>query len=126
MTEEESGAQVNDKEVAAPVAGGSFLVRETNPGDTFTPETFTEEHRLIVQTARDFAEREIVPHLDRIEQKDWALTRQLIRHLGELGFLGAGVPAAYGGPQLAIMPSLILAGELAAGTVRCPFGAHSC
>src|SRR2546428_10613929 len=123
MTEEESGAQVNDKEVAAPVAGGSFLVRETNPGDTFTPETFTEEHRLIVQTARDFAEREIVPHLDRIEQKDWALTRQLIRRLGELGFLGAGVPAAYGGCELDMIPSLHVAEEPAGGTVSASFGA---
>ena len=115
---------MNDKEVAAPVAGGSFLIRETNPGDTFTPETFTEEHRLIVQTARDFAEREIVPHLDRIEQKDWALTRQLIRQLGELGFLGAGVPAAYGGSELDMITSLIVAEELAVGSFSVSFGAH--
>ncbi|HTE03840.1 MAG TPA: acyl-CoA dehydrogenase, partial [bacterium] len=61
------------KGVSAPVAGGSFLIRETKPGDAFAPEAFTAEHRLIAQTARDFAEREIIPNLDRIEQKDWAL-----------------------------------------------------
>src|SRR3989449_9809180 len=124
MTEEESGAQVNDKEVAAPVAGGALVLRETSPGDTFTRETFTEEHRLIVQTARDFAERELAPHLDRIEQKDWALSRQLIRRLGELGFLGAGVPAAYGGSELDMITSLIVAGELAVGSFSVSFGAH--
>src|SRR5437870_5285563 len=56
------------KGVSAPVAGGSFLIRETKPGDVFAPEAFTDEHRLIAQTARDFAEREIIPNLDRIRR----------------------------------------------------------
>src|SRR5437016_1137039 len=112
------------KEVSAPVAGGSFLIRETKPGDVFAPEAFTDEHRLIAQTARDFAEREIIPNLDRIEQKDWALTRQLFRRLGELGFLGAGVPTAYGGSELDMITSLIVAEELAVGSFSVSFGAH--
>src|SRR3989454_5520998 len=115
---------MDDRNVAAPVAGGGFLIGDSRPADVFTPEDFTEEHRLIVQTARDFAEREIVPHLDRIEQKDWALTRQLIRRLGELGFLGAGVPAAYGGSELDMITSLIVAEELAVGSFSVSFGAH--
>ena len=112
------------KGVSAPVAGGSFLIRETKPGDVFAPEAFTDEHRLIAQTARDFAEREIIPNLDRIEQKDWALTRQLFRRLGELGFLGAGVPTAYGGSELDMITSLIVAEELAVGSFSVSFGAH--
>src|SRR3989454_9872752 len=112
------------KGVSAPVAGGSFLIRETKPGDVFAPEAFTDEHRLIAQTARDFAEREIIPNLDRIEQKDWALTRQLFRRLGELGFLGAGVPTAYGGSELDMITSLIVAEELAVGSFSGSFGAH--
>src|SRR5207244_3294694 len=85
-------------------------------GGMGAPEAFTDEHRLIAQTARDFAEREIIPNLDRIEQKDWALTRQLFRRLGELGFLGAGVPTAYGGSELDMITSLIVAEELAVGS----------
>src|SRR5256886_12610852 len=112
------------KGVSAPVAGGSFLIRETKPGDAFAPEAFTDENRLIAQTARDFAAREIIPNLDRIEQKDWALTRQLFRRLGELGFLGAGVPTAYGGSELDMITSLIVAEELAVGSFSVSFGAH--
>ncbi len=112
------------KDTASPVAGGSFLLGDSKPADVFTPEDFTEEHRLIGQTARDFAEREILPNLDRIEQKDWGLTRQLIRKLGDLGFLGIGVPAAYGGSELDMIASLIAAEELAVGSFSVSYGAH--
>lgn len=115
---------MDDKQVTAPVAGGSFLLGDSKPADVFTPEDFTEEHRLIGQTARDFAEREILPNLDRIEQKDWGLTRQLIRKLGDLGFLGIGVPAAYGGSELDMIASLIAAEELAVGSFSVSYGAH--
>src|SRR5437867_11896285 len=94
------------KEVAPGTVGGSFLIRETKPGDAFAPEAFTAEHRLIAQTARGFAEREIIPNPDRIEQKDWALTRQLTRRLGELAFLGARDPTGYGGSVLEMSTSL--------------------
>src|SRR5438876_824631 len=53
------------KGVSAPVAGGSFLIRETKPGDAFAPEAFTDEHRLIAQTARDFAGWPILSALRR-------------------------------------------------------------
>src|SRR5712692_693980 len=115
---------MDTKEISTPVAGGGFLIRETKPAEAFAPESFTDEQRLIAQTARDFAEREIVPHLDRIEQKDWALTRQLIRRLGALGFLGTGVPAAYGGAELDMITSLVVAEELAVGSFSVSFGAH--
>ena len=35
-------------------AGGSFLIEERTPEEVFTPEDFTEEHRMIAETARDF------------------------------------------------------------------------
>src|SRR2546426_1356007 len=106
------------KGVSAPVAGGSFLIRETKPGDAFAPEAFTAEHRPIAQTAPDFAEREITPNLDSIDQKDWALTRQLIRRLGELGFLGAGGPTTYDRSRLDMITPLTQAAELAQAPVN--------
>ncbi len=115
---------MNDKRVAAPVSGGSFLLGESTPAGVFTPEDFNEEHRLIAQTARDFTERELLPSLDRLEQKDWGLTRQLIRKLGDLGFLGIGVPAAYGGSELDMIASLIAAEELSVGSFSVSLGAH--
>jgi alkylation response protein AidB-like acyl-CoA dehydrogenase len=113
------------KAVAPPVAGGSFVISETSPSDVFTPEDFSNEHRLIAQTARDFAEREIRPVLDRIEQKDWAVTRQLFRQLGELGFLGIGVPTAYGGSELDMITALVASEEFAVGgSFSVSYGAH--
>lgn len=115
---------MNTKDVSVLIAGGSFLVSETKPADAFTPENFNDDQRLIAQTAREFAEREIVPHLARIEQKDWGLTRQLIRRLGDLGFLGIGVPTAYGGSEMDMITSLIAAQELAVGSFSVSLGAH--
>ena len=112
------------KVVAAPVVGGAFLITATTPQDVFTPEDFSEEHRLIAQTARDVAEREIRPHHKRLEGKDWALTRELIRKLGELGFLGIGVPTEYGGSELDMITSLVAAEELAIGSFSVSYGAH--
>lgn len=110
--------------VAAPVVGGAFLITATTPQDVFTPEDFSEEHRLIAQTARDVAEREIRPHHKRLEGKDWALTRELIHKLGELGFLGIGVPTTYGGSELDMITSLVAAEELAIGSFSVSYGAH--
>jgi len=115
---------VDAKVVAAPVVGGTFLITATAPQDVFTPEDFSEEHRLIAQTARDVAEREIRPHHKRLEGKDWALTRELIRKLGELGFLGIGVPTEYGGSELDMITSLVAAEELAIGSFSVSYGAH--
>ncbi|MBI2123017.1 MAG: acyl-CoA dehydrogenase family protein [Armatimonadetes bacterium] len=112
------------KEVSAPVAGGSFLISETAPGEVFTPEDLNEEQRLVGQTVRDFVEREIVPNLDRLEEKDWTLTRDLLRKLGELGFLGINVPAAYGGAELDQVTSLVVAEELSLGGFSVSYGTH--
>jgi butyryl-CoA dehydrogenase len=59
----------------------------------------TDEQKLIAETAREFADREIVPRVrenDRAERFD----RELARKLGEVGFLAAPVAEAYGGRGL--------------------------
>ncbi|MDQ7819317.1 MAG: acyl-CoA dehydrogenase family protein [Armatimonadota bacterium] len=115
---------MSTRDVSAPVAGGSFLIADTPADQVFTPEDFTDEQRLIAQTAREFTEREIAPHLDRLENKDWDLTRQLLRKLGDLGFLGMAVPAAYGGAEMDMISSLVAAEGLAAGSFGVSYGAH--
>lgn len=112
------------KEVAAPVAGGSFLISETVPADVFTPEDINEEQRLVRQTVRDFVDQDVLPNLDRIEQKDWDLTRRLIRRLGDLGVLGIEVPSQYGGSELDKVTSLLVTEELTAGSFSVSYGAH--
>lgn len=111
-------------DVSTPVAGGSFLISETAPAEVFTSEDLSNEHRLVGQTVRDFVEREITPNTDRLEQKDWALTRELLRKLGALGFLGISVPEAYGGSALDQIASLIVAEELSVGGFGVTYGSH--
>ncbi len=59
----------------------------------------TDEQKLIAETAREFAEREILPRVrenDRAERFD----RELARKLGEVGFLGPILDERYGGRNL--------------------------
>ena len=59
----------------------------------------TDEQRLIVETARDFVDNEVIPKArdsDRAERFD----AELARRLGEMGYLGAPVAEEYGGRGL--------------------------
>jgi hypothetical protein len=68
----------------ASIAGGSFLLETRSPEEIFTPEDFSEQHVLIGQTAEEFAQKEIVPNIDKMEHKDgpeWSgNSRSLRRH----------------------------------------------
>jgi len=87
-------AVIEDKKI---IVGGSFLIEERTPEEVFTPEDFTEEHRMIADTARQFMDNEVVPRVEDLEKKDWALARELVQKGAELGFIGATVPEEYGG-----------------------------
>ena len=57
---------------------------------------FTEEHEMIRQTARDFAQKEIAPIAAEFDESG-EFPIQTIRKMGELGFMGIEVPEEYGG-----------------------------
>lgn len=105
--------------------GASFLVEETAPQDIFTPEDFSEEHRMIAKTTRDFVKNEVEPHIEALEHKDFELTRKLVREIGELGLLGAGIAEDYGGTgHDTISPLLITACLAGAGSLTLVLGCH--
>ncbi|SIS73162.1 acyl-CoA dehydrogenase family protein [Alicyclobacillus vulcanalis] len=79
------------------VPGGTFLLHEVDPAEVYTPEEFTDEHRMIRQTAREFVEREVWPKQDAIEQEDFDCVVRLLKQAGDLGLLAHSVPEAYGG-----------------------------
>jgi alkylation response protein AidB-like acyl-CoA dehydrogenase len=79
------------------VKGGSFLIEERTTEEIFTPEDFTEEHRMIAETTRQFVDNEVVPRLDQLEKHDWKLARELVRNAADLGLIGANIPEEYGG-----------------------------
>jgi alkylation response protein AidB-like acyl-CoA dehydrogenase len=77
--------------------GGSFLIEERTPEEIFTPEDFTEEHRMIADTTRQFMDNEVVPRIAELEKHDWKLSRELVVKAAELGLIGANIPEEYGG-----------------------------
>src|SRR5688500_14714554 len=88
------------------VRGGAWLVTET--AEIFTPERLSDDHRMIAQTAHEFMTNEVVPVIDRLEQKDWALARELVAKGGALGLIGTDVPEDLGGVALDKAASLIV------------------
>src|SRR5689334_16440567 len=109
-----------------PVRGAAWLIEDTPASATFTPEQFSDEHRLIGQTADEFMTNEVLPALERLEQKDWELARRLVRRAGELGLLGTDVPDSFGGVGLDKIASIIV-GEAAgrSASFATTFGAQT-
>ncbi len=108
------------------ITGGSFLLEERNPNDVFTPEDFTEEHLQIAKTAEEFATNEIVPAAEKLEHKEWALARGLIKKASELGLSSVDIPEAYGGTDMDKVSSCIIADRISkyAGFAT-TWGAHT-
>jgi alkylation response protein AidB-like acyl-CoA dehydrogenase len=59
----------------------------------------TEEHKMIRDMARDFAQKEIAPIAAEIDA-DGRFPTETIKKMGELGFMGVEIPEEYGGTGL--------------------------
>lgn len=94
--------------------GGDWLLDSTTPDATFTPERLSDEHRLIAQTAREFTAKEVLPVLEQLETKDWALARSLVKRSGDLGLLGTDVPERFGGIDLDKAAAIVVGEEVGA------------
>ncbi len=95
------------------IAGGSFLLDSRTPDEVFTPEDFSEQQQLIGQTAEEFAVNEIVPNIEKIEHKDFSVTRDLLKKAGDLGLSSVEIPEAYGGLEMDKVTAAIIADHIA-------------
>ena len=107
--------------------GGQFLVQETNCEAIFTPEDFSEEQRMMIDSVKEFVDREIWPHKARFEQKDYALTLEVMKKIGDMGLLGVAVPEAYGGLGMGFVTTMLVCDYIsgATGSIATAFGAHT-
>jgi alkylation response protein AidB-like acyl-CoA dehydrogenase len=107
--------------------GGAFLITSCRPGDVFTPADFSDDQRLIGQTAEEFVQKEVMPAVPELEaHKDEQLMAQMLKKAGEIGLLGGGIPEAYGGSGLDKISAAILAEKLAGyGSFAVSHGGHS-
>src|SRR6202521_1265721 len=108
------------------ISGGSFLLEERQTADVFTPEDFSEQHQMIGQTAEEFAVNEILPQAEKIEHKDYSISRDLLKKAGDLGLSGVEIPEAFGGLEMDKVTAAIIADHIAkyAGFAT-TWGAHS-
>tara|TARA_Y100001978_G_scaffold201925_1_gene221471 strand:- start:589 stop:2373 length:1785 start_codon:yes stop_codon:yes gene_type:complete len=109
-----------------PIKGGEFIIRDTAPKDIFTPEEWTEEHKMIASMCEDFILQEIIPHLDRIDSLEEGLMPSLLKKAGELGLLGLSVPEEYGGMGVDFKTTLLATEYLGLGfSFSVAYGAHT-
>jgi alkylation response protein AidB-like acyl-CoA dehydrogenase len=95
------------------IPGGSFLLENRSPEEIFTPEDFTEQHKLIAQTAEEYANNEIIPNIEKMEHKDFSVSRDLLKKAGDLGLSGVEIPEVYGGLEMDKVTAAVIADHIA-------------
>ncbi|WP_276502551.1 acyl-CoA dehydrogenase family protein [Terrimonas pollutisoli] len=95
--------------------GGEWLIKESSPFETFTPENFVEEQRMIRDMCNQFLDVEVYPILDRIDNLEPGLMKSLVTKAGEQGLLSVSFPEEYGGLGKDFVTSTIVNEYLGAG-----------
>jgi alkylation response protein AidB-like acyl-CoA dehydrogenase len=114
-----------NKKLQAMKGGGSLTI-ESLPSETFIPEDFTEEQKMMMDMCHQFLESEINPLLDRIDKLEPGLMPSLMEKAGEMGMLGVAIPEQYGGLGKEFITSIIMAEGLGAGhSFSVGFSAHT-
>src|SRR6056297_1769457 len=108
------------------IKGCEFLTKSTDASEIFIPEEFDEEQTMIAQTCEDFLETEVFCNLDRIDNKEKGLMRQILEKSGELGLLGISLPEEYGGFGQNFLTSMYANEVLGAGySFSVAYSAHT-
>ena len=79
------------------IKGGEWLIKESSPFETFIPEDFNEEQRMVKEMCHSFLETEVLPVVDRIDKMEEGLMPSLVAKAGEQGLLGVSMPEDFGG-----------------------------
>ncbi|MED1739440.1 acyl-CoA dehydrogenase family protein [Bacillus swezeyi] len=105
--------------------GGAFLVEDVTADQMFTPEDFTDEHKMIAKTTEDYIIGDVLPHIDEIEEHHFEHSVRLLKKAGELGLLGADIPEEFGGFALDKISSALITEKFSrAGSFSLSYGAH--
>jgi alkylation response protein AidB-like acyl-CoA dehydrogenase len=106
--------------------GGDFLIKDTNPSDTFAPENFTEEQLMIRETMVKFVETEIHPFQDRIENLEEGLIPSIMEKFAELGLFGTHMPEELGGSDMDYVTNTLVGEEVGpSGSFSVSYNAHT-
>lgn len=70
----------------------------------------TDEQEMLRKMVQDFAQKEIAPFIERMEQGEFP--RSIVKRMGELGLMGIPVPAKYGGADMDFISYILAIHEI--------------
>jgi acyl-CoA dehydrogenase len=71
---------------------------------------FTEEQEMMRKMVRDFAQTEIAPFVEKMEEGEFP--KEILKKMGELGLMGIPVPEQYGGSEMDFISYIIAINEI--------------
>ena len=101
--------------ISKALKGGEWLIKESQPADTFVPEDFNEEQQMIRDVCNQFLDAEVMTILDRIDDMEPGLMKSLLAKAGEQGLLATSFPEEYGGLGKDFVTSTIISEYVGAG-----------
>ena len=109
------------------IKGGEIIIKDQEAKDIFIPEEFGEDQLMMASATKEFVEKELDPHREQFEKKDYQLTEDCMKKAGELGLLGISVPSEYGGMGMPFNTSVLICDKIsgANGSFSTAFGAHT-
>jgi len=109
------------------IRGGQFIVKTPTPSSIFTIEDLSEEQRMMRESTKEFAERELWANWERFEKKDYDFTKVCMQKAGELGLLSIAVPESYGGMGMGFVSTMLVCDYISgvSGSFSTAFGAHT-
>lgn len=106
--------------------GAMFLLEDIDPNEIFTPEDFSDEHKMIADTVADFVENEIQPNIEDLDNQKEGLMRSILEKAGELGLLSADIPEEYEGGEMGKISAAIITENVSTGgSFAVSHGAHT-
>ncbi len=105
--------------------GAGFLTAPVTGADFLTLEKLSDEQREIRDSAATFIQREVMPKTDEIDAQEPGLMPALLKEAGEQGLLMIDVPEEYGGADLGMTVSALVAHEMRQAAFAVAQGAHT-
>ena len=106
--------------------GAMFILENIDPDKIFTPEDFSDEHKMIADTVADFVDNEIMPNVEELDHQKEGLMRSILEKAGELGLLSADIPEEYDGGEMGKIAAAIITENVSlGGSFAVSHGAHT-
>ena len=105
--------------------GAGFLTAPVTRAQFLMLENLDDEQKQIRESAATFIARDVSPKSDAIDAQEPGLMPRLLKEAGEQGLLMIDVPEEYGGADLGMIVSALVANETSQASFAVAIGAHT-